>query len=95
MFSAEWWSLNLMVWGVLLLLIFGIMWIINWLEGNDLFEWDDRNPYRRHCKKCGQRQEKYCFDFAEGRNGDWWEDVGSIKDESCECHCHSTYRSLI
>ena len=56
-----------------------------------LFRGDDRNPYRRYCKKCGQQQD------AHGRSynkSNWWEDMGKVFDEECPCHGHSNYHSI-
>ena len=49
-----------------------------------LFKTDPQNPYRRFCKKCGQRQEEYGLHAHDPRG--WWEVMGQIKDTDCSCH---------
>lgn len=41
------------------------------------FKRDPHNPYRRHCMRCGQRQE------VRDR---WWVAMGEITNRGCNCH---------
>lgn len=53
------------------------------------FRRDERNPYRRYCKACGQQQDFHTMTMAS-RYG-WWEDMGMIQNKSCICHKYSEY----
>lgn len=71
------------------------IWVIGRaIHAGILFQRKDKNPYRRHCRKCGQCQEVYTF-WIQGYDNSWWEDMGPVADEDCVCHSFSTYRSLI
>lgn len=61
--------------------------VLTFLKELVIFKMDKYNPYRRYCKKCGQRQEMYSSSFAKNYN--WWEDMGQIFDEKCKCHKYS------
>lgn len=56
------------------------------IEPRILFEYKN---HRRYCKKCGQRQDLYGYNDS---HISWWEDMGKIKDEKCECHKFQRYR---
>lgn len=67
-------------------------WLVESLARDyDIFEYD-RNPYRRHCKRCGQQQDQHTWSWG-GEN--WWEDSGNIINQNCKCHEHSTYKSML
>lgn len=51
----------------------------------------DRNPYRRHCRKCGQRQEQMTRSYNNRIT--WWEDMGHIPNPKCSCHKYAEYHS--
>lgn len=74
------------------LLVFGLfvvlLVIISGCHAMWLFRGDDRNPYRRHCRKCNQQQDQCGRSY---NNASWWEDMGKVYDEGCSCHYHSTY----
>lgn len=48
------------------------------------FKSDERNPYRRYCLKCTQRQDHYGSRMASEHG--WWETIGQIRDRDCSCH---------
>lgn len=76
---------------MLIALVFVISYLIQGLcHGDRLFKKGD-NPYRRYCKKCGQRQEYYVFSYQPDRG--WWEDMGRTFKKACACHKYSTYYS--
>lgn len=52
------------------------------------FHYDQLNPYRRWCKRCGQCQYQYHYGFASHMY--WWEDVGVVPNKRCACHRHAT-----
>ena len=83
----------LLLGGISALVGFGVITLVIWsgVVEMSLFRGDERNPYRRYCKKCGQQQD------AHGRSynkSNWWEDMGKVFDEDCPCHDHSTYHAL-
>jgi hypothetical protein len=49
-----------------------------WIK--DLLTWrrDDRNPFRRYCRHCNQRQDMYCMDYSDGPSDGWWENMGTL-----------------
>ena len=48
------------------------------------FKYSSTNPFTRECKKCGQIQDAYSS--CASCKDTWWEDMGTIKDETCNCH---------
>lgn len=65
---------------VLMLLTFGLVQLRNWLSP---WRYDERNPARRYCKECGQQQDLYGYDFAEGFVPTGWETVYPISQIPC------------
>jgi hypothetical protein len=60
---------------IVLVLCGGVFaWAHEWFT----YRRDDRNPYRRYCRHCGQRQEVYCHDWAEGQSPGWWENMSPL-----------------
>lgn len=49
---------------------------------HEWFVWrpDERNPFRRYCRKCGQHQELYTWGDEPARNG-WWENMGLVNTD--------------
>jgi hypothetical protein len=54
------------------------------------FRYDSRNPARRWCCECGQRQELMCRSYDNLVS--WWEDVGKELNTNCQCSNHQEYR---
>ena len=50
----------------------------------------ERNPYRRTCRKCGQKQGAFSRTYNQSQ---WWEDFSPVPDEDCVCHTYSTYHA--
>lgn len=69
---------------VFVLTAFMIFVIISKWQYFNLFDYDETNPYRRYCRKCGQQQDAFTYDLSQGRQ--WCEDMGAIKDPDCKCH---------
>ena len=53
-----------------------------------LFKYDETNPYRRHCKRCGQCQNEHGESMNDPRG--WWEVNGTIINADCDCHCFAS-----
>lgn len=51
-----------------------------WAHDRHTWRYDERNPYRRYCRHCGQRQELYTWGDEPARNG-WWENMGRVNTE--------------
>lgn len=49
----------------------------------------DYRNHRRYCKKCGQQQDLH--GYCNTPRISWWEDMGKIFDEKCECHKFQKY----
>jgi len=71
---------------------FLLIYKIFFSEERRIFQYDNYNPYRRYCKKCGQQQDLYTYNLISRFS--WWEDMGTINDKSCSCHKYSNYRSI-
>lgn len=52
-----------------------------------LFKRDSRNPFRRHCRRCGQQQDMYEVPSILGTTH-VWEEMGAVVSPSCACHSH-------
>jgi len=66
--------------------------VFDFLRNLFLFRYDKYNPYRRYCKKCGQMQEQFCYNFKDFTGRGWWEDMGKIYNEKCKCHKKQIYK---
>lgn len=44
------------------------------------YVWDDSNPFRRYCRRCGQQQDQH----EQGHS--YWAAMGHVFDPACECH---------
>lgn len=44
---------------ILLLIFLCMAWLVGEANGTNRWRYDERNPYRRYCKKCGQQQDMY------------------------------------
>jgi hypothetical protein len=53
-----------------------MLWLRTWWDW--VFPWrrDARNPYRRHCKHCGQQQDLHAVEIHEELG--WWENMGRV-----------------
>ena len=68
---------------VALVVILAIYSAIRQFDEDALFEYDDPNPFRRKCKKCGQWQAEYSLDYHKPG---WWEEIYPLGDDpNCEC----------
>lgn len=48
---------------------------------------DERNPYRRYCRKCGQCQVVQCWAWDTHKlSSGWWITQGAVIDPTCNCH---------
>lgn len=56
-----------------------------------LFKYDDCNPYRRVCKRCGQQQDMFESNFVDSFDF-WWENMGVKGDRQCKCQSYASYR---
>lgn len=70
---------------IVLLIGYGLNRVNDYIEGNHLFKYDDTNPYRRKCKKCGAQQDLHHYSWNP--RATWWEEMYPIgNDPNCECH---------
>lgn len=46
------------------------------------YRWDERNPYRRWCNRCGREQNQY----RSAIGPDTWEPMGRPLDPKCPCN---------
>lgn len=69
---------------VLFMLIVGafLAALLYWAKPDKGWEYDERNPHRRYCKKCGMQQD--CYQYWNGAIS--WENVKPINYSTCRKH---------
>lgn len=64
--------------------LIGLFWS---LAPGKRYVWDEHNPFRRFCKRCGQRQEQH----RNALGADTWEAMGTLRDPKCRCHADTPH----
>lgn len=74
-----------------LLCLVALYFIYRGILAASLFKYDETNPYRRHCTKCGAHQTMYSSNI-EGNNNWWWEECYPLgNNDKCKCHSFTEY----
>lgn len=60
-----------------------VLAIIAFIRNRMRWRYDSRNPARRWCRECGQRQEFYVMAYANGDVPVGWETMYPISTKPC------------
>lgn len=66
--------------------ICAVLWVVRHGGERGNYARDDRNPYRRYCKACGQQQQDVYGYSGDEYGASWWQAHGSIINDKCACH---------
>lgn len=73
---------------LLFALVLGAFWFVLPIhrDGSE-YRYDEHNPYRRYCARCGQQQDSMCLAGDQGNTRRaWWEATGYAGRPECDCH---------